>query len=225
MGETDRPKKVEQPRSRNAKIITNYVTIGTALLVAVGVGAVFLAPHMGRIEYNFLSILMALAGAAFMVAIPGTLEANWPGVGKATGALAVFLVIMAAMFYVSKYEDPSRVSMVSISGYITLDDMVDETGDSVFQNLECSVDPPTITRVQNTSQFKIENAVIFRSDGGTDNNPRLRISKAGYTGKTIEIRESEGPSAAYPYIVRKNGSDYSIDISTPVTLVHKKREY
>jgi len=188
-----------------------YIFIGSLFLIAICIACVFFIPRPSLFVYNCYSVVLAMSAAAFMIALPGTINAGWSTWAKATGSFGVFLVILIVMFVVSP---PEKVVLSTVSGRLVMADNPQNVG--LLNDLYFAVVPPPQQKYPDGAYNFTINEVPVTS---TDEIPvSIVVLKKGYKTANVTVQPNSTPSDFNRYIIRRIDNRYVIDTSTPVVL-------
>jgi len=125
-------------------------------------------------------------------------------------------VLALLMFFMPGYEAEGNIRSMSVSGRITLQDRPSAEGLEVYNKLAFSTTPPSEKHPHGDANTFLISHIPIGGDGRE--NIVIRISKEGYYDKYVTIKEAEKASAEAPYVIRKEGSLFTIDAKTPIVL-------
>jgi hypothetical protein len=194
-----------------------YLIIGSIIAILACIAAFFLITIKYDYQLLCLKVILGLGAAAFMAALPGTINLDLPKGIHATGVCAIFCIIF---FYGIFYGLPkqSSIEMYNVVGYLKFVDKNNSEISAPYQGITFTVTPPK-AGIESTGYFHVENIPVDSNDNA--NSVILTINKQGYNSLDITVDEKL-PSAVRNFDIKKEGRKFIINPGKFVLL--KKNE-
>lgn len=163
-----------------------YLFIGTVVLILAGALSYNMVDDAGS-KWFIVKVILGLGAAAFVVALPGTINVELPAKIQATGSLAIFVLIV----FVPK--DPIVVPPPAYE-LITIKGRLETADDSKFTQDVTFTIAPTI-EWSNDGSFTI--GKIAKSKDESIDNVWVTIHKPGYQPFNIKLDDLERKNSGY----------------------------
>lgn len=161
-----------------------YLFIGAGVLILASIGSFALIDD-AEMKWFVLKVVLGLGAAAFVVALPGTINLNVSSKIQATGSLAIFAMIF--YFGPQPKAEADSFDVIRVEGRLNLEEL-SATGSADFSGITFNVTPPKAT-ISPNGRFTVENILIPKSDRNTP--ICLQIKKNGYIDVVLDVPASD----------------------------------
>lgn len=195
-----------------------YLAIGTVILLMAG-GLSYTMVQDTAAKWYIVKVILGLGAAAFVVALPGTINVELPAKVQATGSLAVFVLILFADRLFAPTPTPAQVEAydrIFVTGQLVAIG-ADENEGKVNAGVTFSISPQAI--VNETGKFTVDNILVPKAD--RNKSISLTIHKPGYKDFDIDLTDSSGINKEF-YTVKKINNEYRINEGAVIKLTKKQ---